>query len=76
MTQLPDPTSDAVLHLHEEVAEHLDEIRKLFKKDEPYKLSFYGRNVEHPDGSRDVLVTEDDVDGLINAIRNLVENMP
>lgn len=41
----------------EEIADHLDAIRRLFK--EPVKVTLIVRNPAHPSGSRDVFLSSD-----------------
>jgi len=55
---LPDYISD-------EIADHLDEIAKLFKKP---KVTLVVRAPEMPDGEGDLVMTDDDLDQVVGAI--------
>lgn len=49
------------------VSEHLAEIAEMFK--DGAKLTFLARFPDWPDGSRDMLVTNDSLDGIVDAVR-------
>lgn len=56
----------ATQELGDAISEHLAVISTYFK---PHmKLSFLARDPNHPDGSRNVLVSNDNLDGIIEAI--------
>jgi hypothetical protein len=64
--------SPAMRRLHDDIADHLEAIEKLFVG--PCKVTLLVRDPDHPDGSRDVHVTnDDDTDAAIAAIRRVVE---
>jgi hypothetical protein len=62
---LQSPTQGKVLDAGAEITRHLEEIRRSFHGD--YRLTFIARNADFPDGSRDVVLTEEqgDVDGAL-----------
>lgn len=49
-----------------DVAGHMEEILKNFIK--PVKITVFVRSANYPDGSRDFMMTDDDLDLLISAI--------
>lgn len=56
--------------VHERIANHAGEVAELFKG--PVRVTIVVRDPEHPDGSRDVEVTDDDdTEALIAAIRTV-----
>jgi hypothetical protein len=56
--------------LRDAIGARLAEISDFFT--EPVKLTIVVRNPAHPDGSRDVYVTDDDAELAIAAIRRVV----
>jgi len=59
-------TGDTVANLQLTIADHLVEIAALFKPG--VKLTLIARTPTHPDGSRDVVVTDDNVSSVIRAL--------
>lgn len=59
------PTPD-VQRAGEMVADLLDEVKKLFKP--PMRLTLLVRMPDHPDGSRDFILTDDNLDEASKAI--------
>jgi hypothetical protein len=57
---------DKIARLHVAIGAHLTDIASLFKGD--VKLTLVARAPEHPDGSRDVVVTDDDLAAVVGAI--------
>jgi len=51
----------------EEIAAHMNEIAALFKPGK--KITVLVRTPKHPDGSRDVLITNDTIDDAIAALQ-------
>ena len=54
--------------------DHLDHLRGYFIA--PVKLTLLVRNLEAPDGSRDILVTEDEPEAIIEAVRRRARGEP
>ncbi len=59
-----------MLRLREVVASHLVAIADLFVG--PRKISILIRDPRHPDGSRDVYLSDDDAEMALTAIRQVV----
>jgi hypothetical protein len=60
-----------VERMRQEAAYHLDQIAKLFVP--AMKITLVVRNPERPDGSQDVLLTDDTVPEVIAALKLLAE---
>ena len=56
--------------LHEAIASHAAAIEDMFT--EPVKITVLVRNPAYPDGARDVLVSNDDYQQAIAAIRTVI----
>jgi len=59
--------TNRVRNAGDRIAYHLDKIAELFL--EPVKLTLVVRNPAHPDGARDVYMTDDDAELAIAALR-------
>lgn len=57
-------------HLRERIADHLVAVEALFIG--PRKITILVRDPARPDGSRDVFLTDDDVEAAVAAIRRVV----
>lgn len=60
-------TEQKLAALNAAVTRHLWDIAELFT--EPVKLTIVVRNPAHPDGSRDVVITDDAPESIIATIR-------
>jgi len=65
--------SERIEQLHRDVAFYLDRIRESWKPEqrERVRLTFLARHLDYPDGSRDVLISEDDTESIVYALREL-----
>jgi hypothetical protein len=62
--------SETMRRLHNTLANHAGDIAELFT--EPVRVTIVVRNPQHPDGSRDVHVSDDDPERSIEAIRRVL----
>ncbi len=62
--------SETMRRLHGILAHHAGDIAELFS--EPVRVTIVVRNPTHPDGSRDVHLSDDDPELSIEAIRRMV----
>ena len=63
--------NDRVRKLWVQVSEVLEEIRSSFVTPDKFRLTLVVRHPDYPDGSRDVLVSDDTEEELLAAIRKL-----
>jgi hypothetical protein len=66
-----DQLSAKLAHARVEIADHLEGVRALFN--EPVKLTIIVRNPAHPNGTRDLVLTDDTTEEAIAALRQLEE---
>jgi hypothetical protein len=63
--------SDRLQHVRAEIADHLAEIATLFRSTAGVKLTLLARTPSHPDGSRDLVVSDDDLTAASDALLRL-----
>jgi len=60
---------DRVAALHVVVSAHLEDLSRLFRPEMDTKVTFVARAPGYPDGSRDVVVTDDEIGHVIAALK-------
>lgn len=63
---------DRIMRLRAQIADKLDEISKLYK--DRVKCTLVVRAIDHPDGKRDTVMTDDEPQKVIDALARLIND--
>lgn len=63
---------DRIMHVRQKIGEKLDEISKLYR--DRVKITLVVRAIDYPDGKRDTVMTEDEPEKAIAALRKLIND--
>lgn len=66
--------NERVQSVTESIAEHMDDILNMFKPG--YRITVLMRNPERPDGANDMLVTNDTIPAIIQALTVRMNSPP